>query len=276
MSAGQRRLIVILVLSALTPSAAATYLATYESLPGAALGDYLELTVLVGERLAAHGGSLNEQSISDLQLEYSGGDLCDAGLALGTLELELDWPAAEADLALLLSTGPARLVPVIDPAGVLWDFETPAGVELGFDGYRVVVHGGGRGDVAPGADTAWALRPDTDGRDYFYLLDEAAALTLAGLSVEVGENDFGHPELRMTFDEAGTANLAELTAANHAKPLAVVSGDLVITAPVVREPIGDGRVVLTGLEESLLESLAAVFEQPLPDTLRLLNLRRSD
>jgi len=275
-SAGQRRLIVILVLSALTQSAAATYLATYESLPGAVLGDYLELTVLVGERLAAHGGSLNEQTISDLQLEYSGGDLRDAGLALGTLELELDWPAAEADLALLLSTGPARLVPVIDPAGVLWDFETPAGVELGFDGYRVVVHGGGRGDVAPGADTAWALRPDTDGRDYFYLLDEAAALTLAGLSVEVGENDFGHPELRMTFDEAGTANLAELTAANHAKPLAVVSGDLVITAPVVREPIGDGRVVLTGLEESLLESLAAVFEQPLPDTLRLLNLRRSD
>lgn len=84
------------------------------------------------------------------------------------------------------------------------------------------------------------------------------ALTEADLrQAEMAFTPAGEPAVVLTLDAAGRATLAELTRRYLGQPLAIlVDGELRL-APVVSEPVLDGRVALTGFD-SLGEAEALV------------------
>jgi preprotein translocase subunit SecD len=56
----------------------------------------------------------------------------------------------------------------------------------------------------------------------------------------------GKPAVDLEFTAAGAKKFAALTQANVGKPLAIFLDDELITAPIVNEPILDGRAVISG------------------------------
>ena len=85
-----------------------------------------------------------------------------------------------------------------------------------------------------------------------------AALTEADVQqAEMAFTPAGEPAVVLTLNDAGRATLAELTRRHLGQPLAfVVDGELRL-APIVEEPVLDGRVALTGFD-SLQEAQALV------------------
>lgn len=85
-----------------------------------------------------------------------------------------------------------------------------------------------------------------------------AALTEADVQqAETAFTPAGEPAVVLTLSDAGRATLAELTRRHLGQPLAfVVDGELRL-APIVEEPVLDGRVALTGFD-SLQEAQALV------------------
>ncbi len=72
---------------------------------------------------------------------------------------------------------------------------------------------------------------------------------LTGAAVEgvwMRAGDQGRTVVDAIFDEAGAARLAEITAANIGRRLAVVMGERVLMAPTVREAIRGGRLTISG------------------------------
>ena len=67
----------------------------------------------------------------------------------------------------------------------------------------------------------------------------------------------GEPAVILTLSDSGREVLAELTRQSLMQPLAIVLDGELRLAPVVREPVRDGRVALTGFD-SLDEAEALV------------------
>ncbi|MBB2973899.1 protein translocase subunit SecD [Mesorhizobium sp. RMAD-H1] len=65
----------------------------------------------------------------------------------------------------------------------------------------------------------------------------------AEAGVDTGSQE---PIITITLDAAGKQRLAEATAANIGKPLALLIDNQVIAAPVIREPIGGGELQISG------------------------------
>jgi hypothetical protein len=64
---------------------------------------------------------------------------------------------------------------------------------------------------------------------------------------EAGFNAFNnHPNVRLQFDAAGARIFEELTRKNIERPIAIVSGRTVLTAPRVSEPISGGSIEING------------------------------
>ncbi len=247
---------------------AGVWTAVYDCAPGAVIGDLLELRSALEERLGAVGGAITAEEYRGVELELVDGDWSAAPLDIESLSLEVVCPAS-ARPELLLAGGAAAVIPVLDPAATVWDFRLPDGVELVVDGRRVVVEGGGRDDVSLGDDAVWALEPDEAGRDFFYLLEGGRALELGPVETQLSENYFG-ADLALTLEASAAAEFAALTAEYVDRPLAVVVGDRVITAPLVREVIEDGRIKLVGLDDDLARAIGAVLEHPSPSFFSLL------
>lgn len=62
----------------------------------------------------------------------------------------------------------------------------------------------------------------------------------------VFDNQNGKPQVSLTFNEQGAKLFAELTTNNVQKPLAIFLDSELLTAPVVQQPIKDGKAVITG------------------------------
>lgn len=78
-----------------------------------------------------------------------------------------------------------------------------------------------------------------------YLVDRAGAVrpkTLA--SLEIGEGMTGGAELRASFADPDAKDFHALTDKAVGHKVAIAIGDVVVSAPVVREPISGGSVVL--------------------------------
>lgn len=247
---------------------AASWRAVYDCAPDLVVGELLELHVALGNRLETAGGGILVEDYAGVSLDSADDGWFSAPLSIEGLVLVVDCPAS-ARPELLLAGGPAVVVPVLDPAEAVWNFRLPAGVELAADGWRVVVEGGGRDDVSLGDGSAWALEPGEAGRDFFYLLDSERALEFGPVEAALSAEPYG-TALALTLGETEAAAFAALTAEHIDRPLAVVVGDRVITAPVVREVIGDGRIQLSGLDEDLARTIGAVLEHPLPASFTLL------
>jgi tRNA A-37 threonylcarbamoyl transferase component Bud32 len=83
------------------------------------------------------------------------------------------------------------------------------------------------------------------------LLDETALQSAA-----VGRDNYGHPQIQLTFTEAAAKQFSDITATNIGKRLAVVVDGRLESAPVIRAPITGGTAVITG---NFTESEAAAF-----------------
>lgn len=67
----------------------------------------------------------------------------------------------------------------------------------------------------------------------------------------------GQPAVILTLSDSGRETLADLTRQSLMQPLAIVLDGELRLAPIVREPVLDGRVALTGFD-SLDEAEALV------------------
>lgn len=83
-------------------------------------------------------------------------------------------------------------------------------------------------------------------KDRVYLHREAALtnqdITQARVTTDVNDN----PAVEITLTEEGRKKFAKLTEDHQGKPLAIMVAGKVISAPVVRETITEGRVFLSG------------------------------
>jgi preprotein translocase subunit SecD len=59
-------------------------------------------------------------------------------------------------------------------------------------------------------------------------------------------NHLGSPAIEILFTDEGTAILSEFTAAHIEQNAAIVMDGRVVTAPVIKGRIGEGRAVITG------------------------------
>ena len=87
-----------------------------------------------------------------------------------------------------------------------------------------------------------------------------ALLTEADVAAaEMAMTPEGEPAVIITLTDRGRAILADLTRKTLGQPLAIVLGGELRLAPIVREPVLDGRVALTGFD-SLEEAEALVHD----------------
>ena len=56
----------------------------------------------------------------------------------------------------------------------------------------------------------------------------------------------GVPQIEIIFTDNGNARFSAATGASIGKPLAIIIDDTLISAPIVREKITSGRVIITG------------------------------
>ena len=82
--------------------------------------------------------------------------------------------------------------------------------------------------------------------DKVYLHKEAALTSRDIATAEVTTDGAGKPAVGLTFREDGRKKLAKLTEVHQGKPLAIVVAGKVIAAPIVREKIDEGSVVVSG------------------------------
>jgi len=84
----------------------------------------------------------------------------------------------------------------------------------------------------------------------------------------VGYDEFGRPEVHLTFNREGARKFADFTRRNVGKHLAIWYDRECISAPVVQEPILDGRARITGIgsfeEANLLKVILDAGALPVP------------
>lgn len=84
----------------------------------------------------------------------------------------------------------------------------------------------------------------------------------------VGYDQFGRPEVHLTFNRNGARKFADFTRRNVGKHLAIWYDRECISAPVVQEPILDGRARITGIgsfeEANLLKVILDAGALPVP------------
>jgi preprotein translocase subunit SecD len=79
-----------------------------------------------------------------------------------------------------------------------------------------------------------------------YLHKEAALTGKDVAAAQVGKDNANKPAVEITLTLEGGKKLAQVTAAHQGKPLAILVGGKVIFAPVVREKIDGGKVMMSG------------------------------
>jgi preprotein translocase subunit SecD len=83
-------------------------------------------------------------------------------------------------------------------------------------------------------------------------------------------DETGMPVIYVTLSPAGAAKLAKVTQANVGRELPLQIGDRILMKPVVREPILNGTLQISGVanaEEAKLLAKAISGKDPLPESL---------
>ena len=78
------------------------------------------------------------------------------------------------------------------------------------------------------------------------LIETAPQLTGVAITAVTLEPESGALALKIALGEAGSSRLAEITATNIGRRLAVVSRDRVLTAPTIHSKIGGGSLMISG------------------------------
>jgi len=135
------------------------------------------------------------------------------------------------------------------------------------DKYRVEV------ETSPTGTKERVIFRDTEGKEVpQYQVYAESTLVVKGTELSpptvIGYDQFGRPEVHLTFNREGARKFADFTRRNVGKHLAIWYDRECISAPVVQEPILDGRARITGIgsfeEANLLKVILDAGALPVP------------
>jgi preprotein translocase subunit SecD len=135
------------------------------------------------------------------------------------------------------------------------------------DKYRVEV------ETSPTGTKERVIFRDSEGREVpQYQVYAESTLVVKGTELSpptvIGYNQFGRPEVHLTLNREGARKFADFTRRNVGKHLAIWYDRECISAPVVQEPILDGRARITGIgsfeEANLLKVILDAGALPVP------------
>ncbi len=135
------------------------------------------------------------------------------------------------------------------------------------DKYRVDV------ETSPQGVKEKVVFRDAQGREVpHYQVYAESVLVVKGTELSppavVGFDEFGRPEVHLTFNREGARKFADFTRSNVGKHLAIWYDRECISAPVVQQPILDGRARITGIgsfeEANLLRVILDAGALPVP------------
>lgn len=135
------------------------------------------------------------------------------------------------------------------------------------DKYRVEV------ETSPAGVKEKVIFRDAQGKEVpHYQVYAESTLIVKGTHLSpptvIGYDQFGRPEVHLTFNREGARKFADFTRRNVGKHLAIWYDRECISAPVVQEPILDGRARITGIgsweEANLLKVILDAGALPVP------------
>jgi preprotein translocase subunit SecD len=135
------------------------------------------------------------------------------------------------------------------------------------DKYRVDV------ETSPTGTKERVIFRDSEGREVpQYQVYAESTLVVKGTELSpptvIGYDQFGRPEVHLTLNREGARKFADFTRRNVGKHLAIWYDRECISAPVVQEPILDGRARITGIgsfeEANLLKVILDAGALPVP------------
>jgi len=135
------------------------------------------------------------------------------------------------------------------------------------DKYRVEV------ETSPTGTKERVIFRDAEGKEVpQYQVYAESTLVVKGTELSpptvIGYDQFGRPEVHLTFNREGARKFADFTRRNVGKHLAIWYDRECISAPVVQEPILDGRARITGIgsfeEANLLKVILDAGALPVP------------
>jgi preprotein translocase subunit SecD len=135
------------------------------------------------------------------------------------------------------------------------------------DKYRVEV------ETSPTGTKERVIFRDSEGREVpQYQVYAESTLVVKGTELSpptvIGYDQFGRPEVHLTLNREGARKFADFTRRNVGKHLAIWYDRECISAPVVQEPILDGRARITGIgsfeEANLLKVILDAGALPIP------------
>jgi len=135
------------------------------------------------------------------------------------------------------------------------------------DKYRVEV------ETSPTGTKERVIFRDSEGREVpQYQVYAESTLVVKGTELSpptvIGYDQFGRPEVHLTLNHEGARKFADFTRRNVGKHLAIWYDRECISAPVVQEPILDGRARITGIgsfeEANLLKVILDAGALPVP------------
>ncbi len=133
--------------------------------------------------------------------------------------------------------------------------------------YRVEV------ETSPTGTKERVIFRDSEGKEVpQYQVYAESTLVVKGTELSpptvIGYDQFGRPEVHLTFNREGARKFADFTRRNVGKHLAIWYDRECISAPVVQEPILDGRARITGIgsfeEANLLKVILDAGALPVP------------
>lgn len=110
-----------------------------------------------------------------------------------------------------------------------------------------------RAETKPAAGLTETTEPGSNKKLY---LPKTADLTGADIAqVKSGKDSSGNPVIEITFTKAGAAKMTALSKDHVQKPMAIVIGGKVISAPTIRDPITSDQAVIQGPSAAEVEKL---------------------
>ena len=171
---------------------------------------------------------------------------------------------AIADRNRLIALVPAALHNLVDP--------DPLTAPGHFAMHAVLGQAATADDLPPDGNSLVALERRSEGPTAYRLAAEPVITRTQVLSAEATVQ-LDQPALNLRFDDAGTREFADHTAAHVGEPVAVVLDGEVISAPVIRERIAGGSITISGIPSHEEASLwAAILDAPPLET----TLERTD
>jgi len=106
--------------------------------------------------------------------------------------------------------------------------------------------------------------------DPYVIVDDPAALAGGIAAAEASADPAGNPALMIRLVPEAARTFGALTAGQTGKPLALALDGVVVLAPVVREPILGGEIMISGPGPDVATWAAILAQPPLPAPLTIL------